>query len=448
METKSHELLPPFVDLLLDAVFMVDIRGHIVDVSAACESIFGYRPDELIGHQMIDFIAPENRARTLEEARHIIAGRPRIGFENRYIRKDGRRVHIMWSARWSEKDQLRLGVARDITERKQAEDRQAATYAVSEAAHHATDLAALFQEVHQIISNLVSVARFAVAILDLKTRQLRFPFHWDFDGHPAILQEALVRRYCAEAIASGLPMLRPDEATTSPGAQANATSAASAAQSWLTVPLTTQNGAIGALILKSLHGTTYSDTDQELLYFVSAQVAAAIEGAELRAELLRSARYDDLTGMPNRRLFHERIDATLARCRRKECRAAVLFVDLDNFKQVNDSFGHATGDLLLQEIAMRLMRSVRANDTVARLGGDEFAVLIEDVHANEDALVVASNIRKLVSEPVCADGFVLRERASIGIAFFPDHGTDAEQLLKHSDEAMYLDKRETARAPE
>jgi diguanylate cyclase (GGDEF)-like protein len=147
-------------------------------------------------------------------------------------------------------------------------------------------------------------------------------------------------------------------------------------------------------------------------------------------------------------LFHERIDATLARCRRKECRAAVLFVDLDNFKQVNDSFGHATGDLLLQEIAMRLMRSVRANDTVARLGGDEFAVLIEDVHANEDALVVASNIRKLVSEPVCADGFVLRERASIGIAFFPDHGTDAEQLLKHSDEAMYLDKRETARAPE
>jgi diguanylate cyclase (GGDEF)-like protein/PAS domain S-box-containing protein len=445
METNPHGLLPPFVDLLLDAVFMVDIQGHIVDVSAACESIFGYRPGELIGRQMIDFIAPEDRARTLEEARHVMAGRPRIGFENRYIRKDGRRVHIMWSARWSEKDLLRVGVARDITERKQAEDRQAATYAVSEAAHHATDLAALFQEVHQIISNLVPVARFAVGICDPKTRQLRFPFHLDIHGHPPAAQEALARRYCAEAIASGLPVLRPDDAVTLACNEADVTSAVAF---WLTVPLITQKGPIGALILKSLPGTTYLDTDQELLYFVSAQVAAAIEGAQLRAELLRSARYDDLTGMPNRRLFHERIEATLARCRRKQCRAAVLFVDLDNFKQVNDSFGHATGDLLLQEIAMRLMHSVRANDTVARLGGDEFAVLIEDVNADDDAFVVASNIGKAVQEPVSADGFVLRERASIGIAFFPEHGTDSEQLLKHADEAMYLNKRATAQAPE
>ncbi|MDB5822895.1 MAG: diguanylate cyclase [Herminiimonas sp.] len=445
METNARELLPPFVDLLLDAVFVVDIQGQIVDVSAACESIFGYRPDELIGQKMIDFIAPEDRARTVEEARHVMAGRPRIGFENRYIRKDGRRVHIMWSARWSEKDQLRVGVARDITERKQAENRQAATYAVSEAAHHATDLAALFQEVHQIISNLVPVARFAVAICDPKTNELRFPFHLDVHGHPPAMQEALARRYCAEAIASGLPTLRPDEATMSPTEAARATNAT---EFWLTVPLITQKGAIGALILKSLAGTTYLDTDQELLYFVSAQVATAIEGTQLRAELLRSARYDDLTGMPNRRLFHERIEATLARCRRKQCRAAVLFVDLDNFKQVNDSFGHATGDLLLQEIAMRLVRNVRANDTVARLGGDEFAVLIEDVHAHDDALVVASNIRKAVSEPVSAEGFLLRERASIGIAFYPDHGADAGQLLKHADEAMYLEKRATARAPE
>jgi diguanylate cyclase (GGDEF)-like protein/PAS domain S-box-containing protein len=443
MKTKSQGPLPDFVDLLLDAVFLVDVQGRIVDVSAACEPIFGYMPDEMIGQQLLDFIEPEDRARTLEEARHVVAGRAKVGFENRYIRKDGRKVHIMWSARWSEADQLRVGVARAITERKQAEDMQAAIYAVSEAAHHATDLAALFREVHQIIASLVPVARFAVAIADPKTKQLRFPFQIDFHGNAPALQEALAHQYCLEAIRSGRPILLPDDALTSlPGFA----TVLSSSEFWLAVPLITQKGAIGAMILKSLPGTTYFDKDQELLYFVSAQVATAIERAQLKAELLRSARYDDLTGMPNRRLFYERMEATLARCRRKQCRAAVLFVDLDDFKRVNDSFGHATGDFLLREIAMRLAHNVRANDTVARLGGDEFAVLVEDVHTDEDALVVAENIRRAVSDPVHVDGFALRERASIGIAFYPEHGTDAEQLLKHADEAMYLDKKDRALA--
>lgn len=441
METKPLDLLPAFVDLLLDAVFLVDTQGRVVDVSAACEPIFGYMPEEMIGRKMLDFIEPEDRARTQEEARHVVAGRARVGFENRYIRKDGRKVHIMWSARWSEADQLRIGVARDITERKQAQEMQAATYAVSEAAHHATDLAALFREVHQIIASLVPVARFAVAISDPKTKQLRFPFQLDVHGNAPALQEALAHQYCIEAIRSGRPILLPDNAMASLPGDATGSSVS---EYWLAVPLITQKGAIGAMILKSLPGTTYFDKDQELLYFVSAQVATAIERAQLKAELLRSARYDDLTGMPNRRMFYERMDATLARCRRNQCRAAVLFVDLDNFKRVNDSFGHATGDLLLREIAMRLAHSVRANDTVARLGGDEFAVLVEDVRTDEDALVVAENIRQAVGEPVHVDGFALRERASIGIAFYPEHGAGAEQLLKHADEAMYLDKKDRA----
>src|SRR5471030_3242332 len=109
-----------FTDLLLDAVCMVDISGRFVFVSAASERIFGYTQQEMIGKAMIDFVAPADRARTLAAAQNIMNGKSHINFENRYLRKDGSIVHIMWSARWSEPDQLRVAVARDVTAIKQA----------------------------------------------------------------------------------------------------------------------------------------------------------------------------------------------------------------------------------------------------------------------------------------------------------------------------------------
>ena len=438
MEAKIQDRLPVFVDLLLDAVFLVDTRGSIVYASAACERIFGYTPNEMIGHPMIDLVAPEDRPRTLEEAARIVAGHPRIGFENRYIRKDGHRVDIMWSARWSEADQLRIGVARDVTERKLLEKMQAATYAVSEAAHNATDLAALFWEIHQIIAKLVPVAGFAVAICDAKTKQLDFAYQMDARGNSPIVQEKIARRYCAEAIRSQRPILLPDEALAA--FPADSTSSGGK-ELWWAIPLATQKEAIGALVLKSHPGTTYSDKDKELLHFVSAQVATVIERRQLSAELLRLARYDELTGLPNRRLFHERMNSVLARCRRKQSRMAVLFVDIDNFKDVNDSLGHAVGDILLQEVALRLERCLRDEDTVARLGGDEFVVLLEEIHGQESISVVAEKIRNAVCQSIRVRDLVLNTQASIGIAVYPEHGVETEQLLKHADQAMYLDKK-------
>jgi PAS domain S-box-containing protein len=136
-EISRQDCLPDFVDLLLDTVFLVDAGGRVLYVNAACERMFGYTPGEFIGQSLLDFVAPEDRARTQEEARQVIAGRPRIGVENRYVRSDARRVHVMWSACWSERDRLRIGVARDITELRRAEAIQLATYAISEAAHNA-----------------------------------------------------------------------------------------------------------------------------------------------------------------------------------------------------------------------------------------------------------------------------------------------------------------------
>jgi diguanylate cyclase (GGDEF)-like protein len=163
-------------------------------------------------------------------------------------------------------------------------------------------------------------------------------------------------------------------------------------------------------MLKAPADTQYSDKDRELLGFVSAQVATAIERSRLKAELLRAARYDELTGLPNRRLFHDRIDTALARSRRKHGRVALLYIDIDDFKAVNDRLGHDAGDLLLQEIARRLERCVRKADTVARLGGDEFVVILEDIHGPDDATAVADKIHHSLQQPTAIAGHVLTPR--------------------------------------
>jgi diguanylate cyclase (GGDEF)-like protein/PAS domain S-box-containing protein len=440
---KVQELLPNFEDLLLDAVFLVNEGGSVVYVSAACERIFGYAPEEMIGRSMIDLIVPEDRAKTLEEAGRVMAGHPRIGFENRYFRKDGSHVHIMWSARWSETDRLRIGVARDITARKRAEAVQAALYAVSEAAHESTELPDLCRAIHGIVASHMPIAEFAVATCDPKSGRPDFAYQSGAHGKARLTRPATARQYCAEAIRRGETVLLPDRANA---LVADVAAPCVGSAFWLATPLMKQEAPIGALALKSLPGTVYTDADKELLRFVAVQVAIVIERRQLNDDLLRSARYDELTGLPNRRSFHDRMSSVLARCQRRGGGMAVLFLDIDNFKHVNDTLGHAVGDLLLQEVARRLARCLRGEDMVARLGGDEFVVVLEEVRTQDEALAVAEKIRKIVRQPMHVDEVILRTRASIGIALYPEHGTDTGQLLRHADKAMYRKKKAAAKA--
>ena len=115
MDINSYAPLTRFIDDLLDAICIVDREGRFIFISAACERIFGYTPKEMIGKAMLDMVVPQDRAITLQAANEIMSGHPKPDFENRYIRKDGQVVHIMWSARWLEADQVRIAVARDIT---------------------------------------------------------------------------------------------------------------------------------------------------------------------------------------------------------------------------------------------------------------------------------------------------------------------------------------------
>jgi diguanylate cyclase (GGDEF)-like protein len=162
---------------------------------------------------------------------------------------------------------------------------------------------------------------------------------------------------------------------------------------------------------------------------------------ELDAEQLSYlARYDPLTGLINRTLFADRLQGAVARSRRDGGLVALMFLDVDNFKDVNDGFGHATGDVVLRQIAQRLRWSVRESDTVARLGGDEFTVILEGGHRVEDAGRVATKILTSVTAPYQVGGQELRITASIGIAMYPVDGEDADELLRAADIAMYSAK--------
>ncbi len=432
------------IDLLNDAVCAVDAAGRFVYVSAACERIFGYTRDEMVGTAMIDMVAPEDRARTLAAAADVMNGSARPNFENCYLRKDGSRVHIMWSARWSESDRLRIAVARDVSERKRGESMRAAMYAISESAHAAKDLLALSRQVHRIVNELLPAPGFAIALYDAATDQLSFPYNVDEHGQPSASSMPGASSLCAHVARCGRPLLLTPE--TMPSLPEDLRDAAAcAAPYWLGVPLNATGAAIGALVVRgSPESAPYTEQDQDLLQFVSAQVATAIERMQLHEQLRYMAQYDALTKLPNRQLFHDRLESALVRAGRNCGGVSLLFLDLDKFKQVNDLYGHAAGDLLLHDVALRIKGCVREADTVARIGGDEFVVLLESVAHPGDATRVAEQIRAALEPPVSFGNLRLHATLSIGIAEYPEHGTTAAQLLKHADASMYAAKKQRA----
>ncbi len=175
-----------------------------------------------------------------------------------------------------------------------------------------------------------------------------------------------------------------------------------------------------------------------------AQALAREMTRELRdseTRLRHQAEHDALTGLPNRALFSDHLSHALAQARRNRSRLALMFIDLDRFKPINDTLGHHVGDALLQVVAERLQHCVRESDIVGRMGGDEFVVLLPVIDGDEDALVVAEKIRDALNQPFdLGCGQPLSLSSSTGIALFPEHGQDEVQLTKNADAAMYLAK--------
>ncbi len=285
MPVDFQALYPKLIHLMLDTVFVVDRDNQIVFVSDACEALLGYRADELIGTVITGYMHPDDLAESRASILRVMNGQPHTDFRNRYIRKDGGIVHILWSARWLEEEGVRIGVARDVSALRQAED------------------------------------------------ELRFLAH-----------------------------------------------------------------------------------------------------------------HDPLTGLTNRSLFYDRLNSALNAAHRHQSSLALLFLDLNDFKIINDVHGHAMGDRVLCAVARRLEDCVRETDTVARMGGDEFIVLLTDIPSADDVSAKVEQILAVIAEPLGAElaGIVLS--CSIGVACYPVDGEDVDTLLSHADGDMYRIKRRRSAA--
>tara|TARA_R110002072_G_scaffold247353_2_gene406471 strand:+ start:13993 stop:15177 length:1185 start_codon:yes stop_codon:yes gene_type:complete len=369
MPARTFNALSNYMDLLLDAICVVDTDGNFVYVSAGCERIFGYTQQELIGQPMISLVHPDDRQATLQAAADVMEGVKLPHFENRYIRKDGSTAHIMWSARWSEDDRLRIAVARDVTGRKQIEARQQAMYAIAETSYSATDLQDLARKVEPIVQTILPDQGFRIELHQAATHDTSFS-------------------------------------------------------------------------CKVKNRSALKAGELALLHFVETQIAIVIERHQLLNRLQHLALYDSLTELPNRQLFHDRMTSAISRAERNGSKLAVFFIDLDNFKAINDTYGHDVGDMTLRQVARRLQTCIRGSDTAARLAGDEFVVLLESMSGQVDTRAVADKILAELSRPFSFEDLVVEVTPSIGIAYLPDNGFDRDTLLRHADQAMYSAKKD------
>ena len=222
----------------------------------------------------------------------------------------------------------------------------------------------------------------------------------------------------------------------------------------ISLPLKIGQKVLGVMNIALKRTHAFTDGEIRVLEFLGDQAAIAIQNAKLyeqaqqeiadrkKAEkaIQHLANHDALTGLPNRRLFNERIALEIARSQRNQLQFSLMLFDLDQLKDVNDSFGHNIGDMLLQAVAQRLLGLLRKSDTVARMGGDEFFLILPEMNQLEGATLTAERILSALSTPFHLEANQINISTSIGVAFFPDDGETAEELLKKADLAMYKAK--------
>jgi diguanylate cyclase (GGDEF)-like protein/PAS domain S-box-containing protein len=195
-------------------------------------------------------------------------------------------------------------------------------------------------------------------------------------------------------------------------------------------------------VYSSIHPIIYNNKAAFVIYDtkISDEEKAQEEILKQKELLSELANYDQLTKLPNRVLFHDRLSQAILKAKRSQTKFALFFIDLDKFKEINDSFGHGTGDIVLVETSRRLQHLFRDADTVARLSGDEFLAILENIKSEEDIANIAQKTVQLLAQPLEVAGETMYVTCSIGISIYPDHTNDSKMLLKHADEAMYKAK--------
>jgi diguanylate cyclase (GGDEF)-like protein/PAS domain S-box-containing protein len=399
------------------AILMLDPNGLVTTWNEGAERIKGYRAEEIIGQHFSRFYPLESQAEGLPSLGLKIASElGRFEDEGWRIREDGSRfwANVVITALHDAAGNLRgFGkVTRDITERKMAEE---ALFAEKERAQ--VTLNSIGDAV--ICTNTSGNITFLNSVAERMTGWLS----QDAFGNPMSEVFRILDATSRDTVANPMDMAIEQDRT-------------------MHLPLNCiliRRDGVEIPIEDSVAPIHNREGEPTGAVIVFRDVSAAHAMAE---QMEHSAKHDFLTGLPNRMLLNDRISQAIAIAKRHGTQVALLFLDLDGFKHINDSLGHSIGDKLLQSIAKRLVGSVRASDTVSRQGGDEFIVLLFDVNHPEDSDCVARKILNAIAEPHLVDDHELHITASVGVSVYPDDGLDAETLIRNADTAMYQAKED------
>ncbi len=333
------------------------------------------------------------------------------------------------------------GILTDITGRKTSDMLRNAMYRISRAANAPGTLLQTMETIRSVLGDFMDVRNFFIALYDQKHQMITFPCFFDEkDEQPTPLKGD--RGMTGYVIRHRKPVLLSSPAELEwYAATGDIDLAGSAPESWIGVPLCVRDRVIGAIVLQSYTPEIqFGNRELEILTFLSEQAALSVESKHSQESVYHQAMHDALTGLPNRALFSDRLRVAIRQAGRTgEC-VAVFMLDLDDLKGVNDDFGHATGDFLLCRIAERLQSHIREMDTVARVGGDEFLFVLPSIQGGMEAEIIARRLLTAISRPIELEGRNLSTTGSIGIAIFPNDGTDAEELMRKADAAMYMIK--------
>ena len=412
---ESEERYHSTFDLAAIGIVNINPDGRLIHVNEQLCDMLGYAREELLGMTARQLSHPDDvDIRVTDEIRaKLLSGELKsFNMEKRYLRKDRTPIWVRISvAVKRDSDGKRLydiSVVEDITARKQAEDRLReseerfhSTYELAGIGISHVDADGRFIHANRQLCEMLGYTR--EELLGLTVKQISHPDDVSVtDVERARLHAGetdsfkLEKRYLHK---SGRPI-------------------------WVGLTITVKR-----------------DEDGKPQYDISiVEDISARKEAEDRVQYL--ATHDEMTGLPNRAMFSQLLNHAIKSAHRYEHKFAILFIDLDRFKLINDSLGHAAGDSLLKEMSSRLSACLRASDVVARLGGDEFVVLVQGVNTPSQVATVARNILSVAIKPLEIMGQECRVTASIGICMFPDDANDEQSLMKNADMAMYLAKEE------
>ncbi|MFB3776240.1 MAG: EAL domain-containing protein [Bryobacteraceae bacterium] len=417
-----------------DAVLIAEAKpgdhlgGKIVYVNEAFSRMTGYSAEESVGRTPRILLGPQTDRDQLSLVRQALSSREPVRVELVNYRKNGSAywVEVNFVPITEEDGQFThwVAVQRETTQRRQAEDLERDRNRVLELVARNEPLELVLAQLAQMVERQCPDLRCSVLLIQ--------------DG-------ALVPVAGAKLSGDSLRNLqRLDVKSLSPSPEEKACReilpGPVLGANW-SVPILSGTGAVlGAFAV--FCGVTRKPEEAELdmIGKASRLAAIAIEQRQLTSRLAHQAQHDSLTGLPNRTLFKEKLHQALLHARKHGWHVAVLFIDLDRFKQINDTLGHPVGDALLQQVARRLEGCIRKTDSLARMGGDEFTILLTELSDSQYSAKVAQKLLDSLKAPIHVDGYELFITASIGISTFPRDGKDAATLERNADSAMYRAK--------